>query len=63
MIHNDSFLAFYTTFFAYLICLSSFLGRVVSPIWARRPDILKIDNRWKTQIQKFKTTKQAIKFV
>ena len=38
-------------------------GRVVSPIWARRPNILKIDNLWKTQIQKFKTPKQAIKFV
>ena len=37
--------------------------RVVSPIWTRRPDILKIENLWKTQIQKFKTPKQAIKFV
>ena len=37
--------------------------REVSPIWTRRPDILKIDNQWKTQIQKFKTPKQAIKFV
>ena len=37
--------------------------RVVSPILARRPNRLKIDNLWKTQIQKFKTPKQAIKFV
>ena len=36
--------------------------RVVLPIWARRPDILKKENLWKTQIQKFKTPKQAIKF-
>ena len=37
--------------------------REVSPIWTRRSDILKIDNLWKTQIQKFKTPKQSIKFV
>ena len=30
---------------------------------ARRPDILKKDNLWKTQIQKFKAPKQATKFV
>ena len=35
----------------------------VLPIWTRRPGILKIDSLWKTQNQKFKTPKQAIKFV
>ena len=40
-----------------------FYTRLVSPIWARRPDILKLDNLWITWIQKFKTPKQAIKFV
>ena len=45
----------------YLEFTFSWVGEV-SPIWTCRPDILKIDNLWKTQIQKFKTPKQAIIF-
>ena len=46
--------------FAMEYCTTKNICRVVSPILARRRDMIKKVNRWKSYIQRFKTLKQAI---